>query len=137
MKLLKYFLFVSVLIVSLFFFVELDSMNVVGDIANLNPSDPIKIQIPFLIENPNFKDGFEVWVILLGTLSIGVLVGFLMALFQIISQKSDLIKTRSKLKRIQLELDTLRNQAIDDDIEITDNILGDSLDNDLDEFEIK
>ena len=112
-------------------------MNVVGDIANLNPSDPIKIQIPFLIENPNFKDGFEVWVILLGTLSIGVLVGFLMALFQIISQKSDLIKTRSKLKRVQLELDTLRNQAIDDDIEITDNILDDSLDNDLDEFEIK
>ena len=59
-----------------------------------------------------------------------------MALFQIISQKSDLIKTRSKLKRIQIELDTLRNQAIDDDIEITD-VLDDESNNQLDEFEIK
>ena len=136
MKLLKYFLFISILIASLFFFVKLDSMNIVGDIANSDPSSPIKIQIPFLIDNPNFKDGFEVWVVLLGTLSIGVLVGFLMALFQIISQKSDLIKARSKLKRVQLELDTLRNQAIDDDIEISDVLDGKS-DNNFDEFEIK
>ena len=136
MKLLKYFLFVSILIVSLFFFVELDSMNVIGDVSNLDPNSSIKIQIPFLIENPAFEEGFEVWVVLLGTLSLGVFVGFVMALFQIISQKSDLIKTRSKLKRVQLELDTLRNQAIDDDIEITD-ILDDESNSQLDEFEIK
>jgi|TARA_B100000530_G_C15894211_1_gene462706 hypothetical protein len=136
MKLLKYFLFVSILIVSLFFFVELDSMNVIGDVSNLDPNSSIKIQIPFLVENPNFEEGFEVWVVLLGTLSLGVFVGFIMALFQIISQKSDLIKTRSKLKRVQLELDTLRNQAIDDDIEITD-MLDDESNNQLDEFEIK
>ena len=111
-------------------------MNAVGDVSGLNPSDPIKIQIPFLVDNINFKDGFEIWVVLLGTLSLGVLVGFLMALFQIISQKSDLIKARSKLKRLQIELDTLRNQAIDDDIEITD-VLDDESDNQLDEFEIK
>ena len=136
MKLLKYFLFVSILIVSLFFFVELDSMNVIGDVSNLDPNSSIKIQIPFLIENPAFEEGFEVWVVLLGTLSLGVFVGFVMALFQIISQKSDLIKTRSKLKRVQLELDTLRNQAIDDDIEITD-MLDDESNSQLDEFEIK
>ena len=59
-----------------------------------------------------------------------------MALFQIISQKSDLIKNRSKLKRIQLELDTLRNQAIDDDVEISD-ILDDEQNTQLDEFEVK
>ena len=136
MKLLKYFLFVSILIVSLFFFVELHSMNVIGDVSNLDSNSSIKIQIPFLVEKPNFEEGFEVWVVLLGTLSLGVFVGFVMALFQIISQKSDLIKTRSKLKRVQLELDTLRNQAIDDDIEITD-ILDDESNNQLDEFEIK
>jgi len=137
MKLLKYFLFISILIVSLFFFVELDSMNVVGDVSNLDPSSPIKIQIPFLIDNPSFKDGFEVWVTLLGTLSIGVLVGFLLALFQIISQKSEIIKTRSKLKRIQVELDTLRNQAIDDDIEIIDELDADETNDHINEFEIK
>ena len=122
MKLLKYFLFIAILIASLFFFVKLDSMNVAGDLANLDSRSPIKIQIPFLVDNPSFEDGFEVWVVLLGTLSIGVIVGFLMALFQIISQKSDLIKTRSKLKKLQLELDSLRNQAIDDDFEITDEL---------------
>ena len=111
-------------------------MNVIGDVSNLDPNSSIKIQIPFLVENPNFEEGFEVWVVLLGTLSLGVFVGFIMALFQIISQKSDLIKTRSKLKRVQLELDTLRNQAIDDDIEIID-ILDDESNNQLDEFEIK
>ena len=136
MKLLKYFLFISILIVSLFFFVELDSMNIVGDVSDLDPNTSIKIQIPFLVENPSFEEGFEVWVVLLGTLSLGVVVGFLMALFQIVSQKSDLIKNRSKLKRIQLELDTLRNQAIDDDIEISD-ILDDEQNTQLDEFEVK
>ena len=129
MKLLKYFLFILILISSLYFLVELNNLNTINN-------EPIKIQIPFLIDNPNFKDGFEVWVVLLGTLSLGVLVGFLMALFQIVSQKSDLIKTRSKLKRIQVELDTLRNQAIDNDIEISDN-LDDDFNNELDEFEIK
>ena len=38
MKLLKYFLFISILVVSLFFFVELDSMNIVGDVSNLEPN---------------------------------------------------------------------------------------------------
>ena len=136
MKLLKNFLYISILIDSLFFFVELDSMNFVGDVSDLDPNTSIKIQIPFLVENPSFEKGFEVWVVLLGTLSLGVVVGFLMALFQIVSQKSDLIKNRSKLKRIQLELDTLRNQAIDDDIEISD-ILDDEQNTQLDEFEVK
>ena len=117
--------------------VELDSMNVVGDVSNLDSSSPIKIKIPFLIDNPSFKDGFEVWVALLGTLSIGVLVGFLLALFQIISQKSEIIKARSKLKRIQVELDTLRNQAIDDDIEITDALDDNQINDDMNELEIK
>ena len=137
MKLLKYFLFIAILIASLFFFVKLDSMNVVGDLLTLDPNSPIKIQIPFLVDNPNFSGGFEVWVVLLATLSIGVIVGFLMALFQIVSQKSDLIKTRSKSKKLQLELDSLRNQAINDDIEITDESedLDDSEKSDL--FDIK
>ena len=121
MKLLKYFLFISILISCLYFLVELNNMNSL-----------IKIKIPFLVDNENYKDGFDVWIAMLGTLSLGVIVGFLLALFQIISHKSDLIKTRSKLKRMQVELDSLRNQAIDDDIEITDSI--DEID-EIDEFD--
>ena len=116
MKLLKYFLFISILITSLFFFVKLDDMNMNA----LN--EPIKIKIPFLIDNPGFEMGLDVWAVILGTLSVGVTIGFLLALFQILSQKSDLIKTRSKLKKLQVELDSLRNQAIDDNIEITDEL---------------
>ena len=56
-------------------------------------------------------------------------------MLQIISQKSDLIKTRSRLKKIQVELDSLRNQAIDNDIEIIDEL--DDIDNNSDESEIK
>ena len=40
MKLLKYFLFIAILIASLFFFVKLDSMNVVGDLLTLDPNSP-------------------------------------------------------------------------------------------------
>ena len=116
MKLLKYFLFIAMLIGSLFFFVQLDDMN----LNDLN--EPVKIKIPFLVDNPEFELGFEVWIVILGSLSLGVVIGFLLALFQILSQKSDLIKARSKLKKLQVELDSLRNQAIDDDIEITDEI---------------
>ena len=121
MKLLKYFLFISILITCLYFLVELNNMNSL-----------IKVKIPFLIDNENFKDGFDVWITMLGTLSVGVVVRFLLALFQIISHKSDLIKTRSKLKKMQIALDSLRNQAIDDAIEITDEI--DSVD-EIDEFD--
>ena len=118
MKLLKYFLFIAILIVSLFFFVRLDDLNMNAF------NEPVKIKIPFLVDNPTFEMGFDVWIVILGTLSLGVVIGFLLALLQIISQKSDLIKTRSKLKKLQIELDGLRNQAINDDIEITDDLAG-------------
>ena len=39
---------------------------------------------------------------------------------QIISQKSEVITLRSKLRRLQVELDSLRNQAIDDDAIVID-----------------
>ena len=148
MKLLKYFLFILVLIGGLVFFVELTTMNKFEniiykkDIENgsivfntegekerkIDAESDIKIQIPYLADKNGKlgfnKDGLEVWKIILGTLSVGVSIGFLMALFQIISQKSSMIKQRSKLRRLQIELDDLRNQAIEDDIDIIDELDG-------------
>ena len=48
--------------------------------------------------------------------------GFLrmIAIFQILSQKGELMSTRSKLKRLQIEIDNLRNESIDEDIDIDD-----------------
>ena len=62
------------------------------------------------------------------TLSIGVFVGFIIALFQMISQKSEIMTLKSNNRRLKSELDDLRNNAIDDDIQIEDdNQLGSDL----------
>ena len=120
MKLLKYLFFILVLIGSLVFLVELNNLNTVdGNITS--------IKVPYFVDNPDYSDGFNVWMVLVGTLTAGVLIGFFLALFQIISLKSETISVRSKLRRVHVELDSLRNQSIDDDIVIADDNEGDSI----------
>ena len=114
MKLLKYLVFILILIGSLIFLVELNNLNTVD-------GQPISIKVRYLVTSPEYVDGFSVWMVLVGTLTAGVLIGFFLALFQIISQKSEVISLRSKLRRLQVELDSLRNQAIDDDIILSDD----------------
>ena len=43
-----------------------------------------------------------------------------------ISQKSEIISLKSKIRRLKSELDNLRNNAIDDEIEISDDSEQDS-----------
>jgi len=50
---------------------------------------------------PQYENGFNVWIVLVMTLTAGVVIGFLLALFQIISQKSEVFSLKSKLRRIQ------------------------------------
>jgi len=120
MKLLKYLFFILVLIGSLVFLVELNNLNTVD-------GNPTSIKVPYFVDDPDYSDGFNVWIVLVGTLTAGVLIGFFLALFQIISLKSETISVRSKLRRVHVELDSLRNQSIDDDIVITDDNEGDSI----------
>jgi uncharacterized membrane-anchored protein YhcB (DUF1043 family) len=63
-----------------------------------------------------------VWEAIILSLSIGVFIGFLIALFQLVSQKSEIISLKSKLRRLTNELDGLRNQSIEDDIDLEDEI---------------
>ena len=114
MKLLKYLVFILILIGSLIFLVELNNLNTVE-------GQPIAIKVPYLVSSPEYADGFNVWMVLVATLTAGVLIGFFLALFQIIAQKSEVISQRSKLRRLQVELDSLRNQAISDDIILSDD----------------
>ena len=116
MKLLKYLLFILILVGSLIFLVELNQLNIID-------GKSITIKIPFLIDYVQYENGFNVWIVLVSTLTAGVFIGFFIALFQIVSQKSEIISFRSKLKRLQIELDSLRNQAIDDNIEISDEFI--------------
>ena len=100
---------------SLVFLVKLNELNQFD-------GNTLTIKIPFLIDMPGYENGFNVWMVLVMTLTVGVVIGFILALFQIISQKSEVFSLKSKLRRIQAELDSLRNESIDDDIVLTDEI---------------
>ena len=114
MKLIKYLIWILLLMGSLVFLVKLNELNQFD-------GNTLSIKIPFLIM-PGHENGFNVWMVLVMTLTAGVVIGFLLALFQIISQKSEVFSLKSKLRRIQAELDSLRNESIDDDIVLTDEI---------------
>ena len=120
MKLIKYLLWILLLIGSLVFLVQLNELNQFeGNI--------LSIKIPFLVDIPGYENGFNVWMVLVMTLTAGVIIGFLLALFQIISQKSEVFSLKSKLRRVQVELDSLRNESIEDDIILTDEVDDSSL----------
>ena len=69
MKLLKYLVFILILIGSLVFLVELNNMNTID-------GNPISIKVPFIVNYPEYSDGFNVWMVLVGTLTVGVLIVF-------------------------------------------------------------
>ena len=121
MKLLKYIFFVIILIVCIIFIIQLNELNTVNQL-------PVKIKIPYISAIDPSDDGIKVWEAIILTLSTGVFVGFIIALFQMIAQKSEIITLKSNIRRFKSELDDLRNNAIDDDIQIEDdNQLGSDL----------
>ena len=120
MKLIKYLLWILLLMGSLVFLVQLNELNQFeGNI--------LTIKIPFLVDIPEYENGFNVWMVLVMTLTAGVIIGFLLALFQIISQKSEEFSLKSKLRRVQVELDSLRNESIENDFILTDEVDDSSL----------
>ena len=105
---------------SLVFLVQLNELNQFDGNA-------LSIKIPFLVDLPQYENGFNVWMVLVMTLTTGVVIGFILALFQIISQKSEVFSLKSKLRRVQIELDSLRNDSLEDDIELTDETNDNSI----------
>ena len=55
------------------------------------------------------------------------IIGFIIALVQIISQKAEMISLKSNLRKANDELDILRNQNLDDDLVLIDENLDDEL----------
>ena len=115
MKLLKYFLFLMILSSSIYFLIELNELNMID-------GDPITIRIPFINDVETLSDGLNVWMVLLITFTMGVVLGFVISLIQMISLKSETITLKSKNKKIQIELDALRNQGLDDELEIPEDL---------------
>ena len=117
MKLLKYVLFIVILIFSVKFIMELDALNVLDD------GTSIKIKLPYITSESGLdSEGMKVWQAVILTLSLGVFIGFIIALIQIISQKSEIISLKSNLRKSQNELDNLRNQTLDEDVPLFDEI---------------
>ena len=117
MKLLKYVLFIVILIFSVKFIMELDALNVMDD------GTSVKIKLPYITSESGLdSEGMKVWQAVILTLSLGVFIGFIIALIQIISQKSEIISLKSNLRKSQNELDNLRNQTLDEDIPLFDEI---------------
>jgi len=102
--------------------------NIGKDSSNQSDSlnytvDQVMVKIPFTDSN---SSGIKVWIFFLAVLTCGVILGFFIALVQIISQKREIIYQRSKLKKMQSELDTLRNQNIDENLILSDELVDDS-----------
>ena len=117
MKLLKYVLFIVILIFSVKFIMELDALNVMDD------GTSVTIKIPYITNESGLdSEGMKVWQAVILTLSLGVFIGFIIALIQIISQKSEIISLKSNLRKSQNELDNLRNQTLDEDVPLLDEI---------------
>ena len=139
MKLIKYLLFIIFLVISLIFIINLMEENDESFIrdtylktsyaesssdSSKTAVDQVMIKIPFT--EPD-SSGMKVWIFFLAVLTCGVILGFFIALVQIVSQKREIIYQRSKLKKLQSELDTLRNKNIDENL-----ILSDDLDDESD-----
>ena len=119
MKLVKYIINLIILSGTLVFLFTLNGINETID------GETLLIKIPLDISGESFQE-FPVWIIILGMLTIGVLLGFFIALFQILSQKGELVSMKSRLKRLQVEIDTLRNESIDEDIDLNDTQIEDN-----------
>tara|TARA_B100001996_G_scaffold370099_1_gene344172 strand:- start:20 stop:346 length:327 start_codon:yes stop_codon:yes gene_type:complete len=63
----------------------------------------------------------SVSMIILGTLSIGIILGYLAAVLSIISSKSEIRSLQNKNKSLSEELNDLRNVAIDEGVYDTED----------------
>ena len=115
MKLVKYLFWVLLLLGSLVFLVQLNELNQFD-------GNVLTIKIPYLLDIPGYENGFNVWLVLVMVLTVGVIIGFILGLFQILSQKKEIFSLKSRSRQIQVELDSLRNQSIEDDLEIFDEM---------------
>ena len=143
MKLIQSLFFIILLVVGVYFIVELISANdeqfikktyhrtsLAQSIQSNNiadsisvPIDQVMISIPF--SEPE-SEGMKVWVFFILVLTSGLILGFFISLVNIFSQRRKIMHQKSELKKIKSELDTLRNQNIDENLILSDNFEQDS-----------
>ncbi|MCH8305057.1 MAG: LapA family protein [Candidatus Marinimicrobia bacterium] len=63
--------------------------------------------------------------ILFGTFAFGVIMGFLIPVFQYIVAKGEARKLKKEVKKLRLELNDLRNVGIESELEVEEDLLND------------
>lgn len=97
MKLVKIFAALVLVVIILYFL--------------LQNNNPVDVDLVFYQ-----KEGVAVSVVMLGALSIGILIGYGVALMMILAGKSELRSLKSKNQQLVEELNDLRNASIDEGI---------------------
>ena len=141
MKLIQSLFFIMLLVAGVYFIVELISANnqyfiketyykteIAQSDNNVAISDSVNVSIDQVMVNIPFSesdsDGMKVWVFFILVLTSGLILGFLISLINIFSQRRKIIYQKSELKKMKSELDTLRNQNIDDNLILSDDFDG-------------
>ena len=78
----------------------------------------VMINIPFTSKD---SSGMKVWVFFILVLTFGLILGFLISLINIFTQRRQIMSQRYELKKLKSELDTLRNQNIDENLVLSDD----------------
>tara|TARA_B100001540_G_C15557723_1_gene528988 strand:- start:227 stop:679 length:453 start_codon:yes stop_codon:yes gene_type:complete len=138
MKLIQSLFFIMLLVAGVYFIVELISANnqyfikdtyykteiaqsdsnIVASDSTATSIDQVMINIPF---SESESEGMKVWVFFILVLTSGLILGFLISLVNIFSQRRKIIYQKTELKKMKSELDTLRNQNIDDNLILSDD----------------
>ena len=92
MKLIKYLVWILLLMGSLVFLVQLNEINQFD-------GNTLTIRIPFLVDLPQYENGFNVWIVLVMTLTAGVIIGFILYALMVfvLNQNANVAETRSIL----------------------------------------
>ena len=67
----------------------------------------------------------ELVKVLFGTFAFGVIMGFLIPVFQYISAKGEARKLKKEVKKLKSELNDLRNVGIESELEVEEDLLDD------------
>ena len=97
MKLVKIFVALVLVVIILYFLLQ-----------NTNPVD---VDLVFVQ-----KEAVPVSVVMLGALSIGIIIGYGVALLLILAGKSEIRVLKNKNRILSNELNELRNASIDEDL---------------------
>ena len=133
MKLIQSLFFIILLIAGVIFITELISVNDENFIkytfdrtilskesenSSLEIVDMVMINIPFTSAD---SSGMKVWVFFILVLTFGLVLGFMISLINIFTQRRQIMSQKYELKKLKSELDTLRNQNIDENLILSDD----------------